>query len=222
MTCQGWSHGSDFQLAIRPSPNFPSTAAIDLYPSLCLFEPTDVSVGRGTPRPLSCSGIRAGSWALLHSPQSPPLARRPTPNTKTPCVGTALDRARPVVAHRIKCRRWTAPTGLHARSRSNVGPAMDGAPWVVGRVHRVSPSFFDKLAGTDALRLALEAGTPLDRVGSHLGEPACGVLRSRPTTSPVPLERPPARTLTLRCIFRTENMRLTLHATCPSSPHSVL
>jgi uncharacterized protein YbbC (DUF1343 family) len=37
-----------YDLPIKPSPNLPNTQAINLYPSLCLFEGTEVSVGRGT------------------------------------------------------------------------------------------------------------------------------------------------------------------------------
>jgi uncharacterized protein YbbC (DUF1343 family) len=37
-----------YQLPIKPSPNLPNAKAINLYPSLCLFEGTNVSVGRGT------------------------------------------------------------------------------------------------------------------------------------------------------------------------------
>ena len=54
--CQHWSHGDDCTLGIRPSPNLPTKAAIDLYPSLCLFEPTVVSVGRGTDAPFEQLG----------------------------------------------------------------------------------------------------------------------------------------------------------------------
>ena len=37
-----------YKLPIPPSPNLPNSKAINLYPSLCLFEGTNVSVGRGT------------------------------------------------------------------------------------------------------------------------------------------------------------------------------
>ena len=37
-----------YELPIPPSPNLPNSKAINLYPSLCLFEGTNVSVGRGT------------------------------------------------------------------------------------------------------------------------------------------------------------------------------
>jgi Uncharacterized protein conserved in bacteria len=40
-----------YKLPVRPSPNLPNWEAVYLYPSLCLFEGTDVSVGRGTKLP---------------------------------------------------------------------------------------------------------------------------------------------------------------------------
>ncbi len=52
----GWRHGDSYSLPIKPSPNLPSDQAVALYPSLCLFEATDVSVGRGTAYPFEVVG----------------------------------------------------------------------------------------------------------------------------------------------------------------------
>jgi uncharacterized protein YbbC (DUF1343 family) len=48
---QGYSHKDRYQLPVRPSPNLPDMASVYLYPSLCFFEGTIVSVGRGTDKP---------------------------------------------------------------------------------------------------------------------------------------------------------------------------
>jgi len=48
VTAKNWSHQRSYSLPIRPSPNLPNDQAIRLYPSLCLFEGTVISVGRGT------------------------------------------------------------------------------------------------------------------------------------------------------------------------------
>ena len=48
VTCEKYSHKDYYELPIAPSPNLPNMAAIYLYPSLCLFEGTKISVGRGT------------------------------------------------------------------------------------------------------------------------------------------------------------------------------
>lgn len=54
--CQYYSHDLPWHLDIRPSPNLRSDRAISLYPSLCLLEATDVTVGRGTPYPFEQYG----------------------------------------------------------------------------------------------------------------------------------------------------------------------
>lgn len=49
--CTGWKHGDPYSLPIGPSKNLQNDHAIALYPSLCLFEGSEVSVGRGTDHP---------------------------------------------------------------------------------------------------------------------------------------------------------------------------
>jgi uncharacterized protein YbbC (DUF1343 family) len=53
---KNWRHNDPFSLAIKPSPNLPNDQAIKLYPSLCLFEGTAISVGRGTQTPFLIIG----------------------------------------------------------------------------------------------------------------------------------------------------------------------
>nr|WP_232745211.1 DUF1343 domain-containing protein [Capnocytophaga sp. H4358] len=43
-----YTHQTPYSLPVRPSPNLPNDVAINLYPSLCFFEGTNVSMGRGT------------------------------------------------------------------------------------------------------------------------------------------------------------------------------
>ena len=52
----GWDHTMEYELPIRPSPNLPNQQSILLYPSLCLFEQTTVSIGRGTSYPFQVIG----------------------------------------------------------------------------------------------------------------------------------------------------------------------
>ena len=54
--CQNYEHSDFYELPIRPSPNLPNMASIYLYPSLCLFEGTNVSIGRGTKKPFQLIG----------------------------------------------------------------------------------------------------------------------------------------------------------------------
>lgn len=45
---KNYDHNSTYSLPLRPSPNLPNDKSINLYPSLCMFEGTNVSAGRGT------------------------------------------------------------------------------------------------------------------------------------------------------------------------------
>ena len=45
-----------YSIPVKPSPNLPNDKSINLYPSLCLFEGTNVSVGRGTTKPFQHYG----------------------------------------------------------------------------------------------------------------------------------------------------------------------
>ena len=54
--CQNWRHGQPYSLPIGPSKNLQNDHAIALYPSLCLFEGSGVSVGRGTDHPFEMFG----------------------------------------------------------------------------------------------------------------------------------------------------------------------
>lgn len=56
LPCKNYTHQTNFSLPIAPSPNLKSDRAIALYPSLCLFEGTTVSLGRGTERPFEMYG----------------------------------------------------------------------------------------------------------------------------------------------------------------------
>ena len=53
---KNWKHSDDYLLPIKPSPNLPNNQAIRLYPSLCLFEGTVISLGRGTQSPFQVLG----------------------------------------------------------------------------------------------------------------------------------------------------------------------
>lgn len=52
----GYTHQSRYSLPVPPSPNLPNDQAVALYPSLCLFEGCNVSVGRGTEWPFQVVG----------------------------------------------------------------------------------------------------------------------------------------------------------------------
>ncbi|MFZ1678557.1 MAG: DUF1343 domain-containing protein [Saprospiraceae bacterium] len=54
--CKNYDHTRFYELPIKPSPNLPNIRSILLYPSLCFFEGTIVSLGRGTSTPFQVLG----------------------------------------------------------------------------------------------------------------------------------------------------------------------
>jgi len=56
ISCENYNHKMLYSLPIKPSPNLPNDISIRLYPSLCFFEATDFSIGRGTEIPFQIIG----------------------------------------------------------------------------------------------------------------------------------------------------------------------
>jgi len=54
--CLNYSHSRSYELPVAPSPNLPTARSVLLYPSLCLFEGSTCSVGRGTDWPFEVVG----------------------------------------------------------------------------------------------------------------------------------------------------------------------
>lgn len=54
--CKDYTHNTLYELPVRPSPNLPNMTSIYLYPSICFFEGTNISLGRGTPYPFQIYG----------------------------------------------------------------------------------------------------------------------------------------------------------------------
>ena len=66
-----WSHGDPYILQIKPSPNLSNDISIRLYPSLCFFEGTSISVGRGTDFPFQVLGAPNKKYGTFtFTPQS--------------------------------------------------------------------------------------------------------------------------------------------------------
>ncbi|MFM7663915.1 MAG: exo-beta-N-acetylmuramidase NamZ domain-containing protein [Bacteroidota bacterium] len=85
-----YTHKSPYSLPIPPSPNLKSDLAIALYPSLCLFEATTVSVGRGTDRPFEMYGHpRFPKDEFEFTPKMQPGSKYP-PHLNKVCPGVDL------------------------------------------------------------------------------------------------------------------------------------
>ena len=78
-----------YKLPVKPSPNLPNWESVYLYPSLCLFEGTDVSVGRGTETPFQVYGHPAMTDGFVFTPRTTEGHRAPLYSDKD-CHGKDL------------------------------------------------------------------------------------------------------------------------------------
>lgn len=88
--CEGYTHRTRYRLPVAPSPNLRTMTAVYLYPSLCYFEGTAVSLGRGTDRPFEIYGhpdMKARSFSF--TPERRPGAKNP-PQLGKKCYGADL------------------------------------------------------------------------------------------------------------------------------------
>ncbi len=88
--CEDYEHKDFYELPVKPSPNLPNMASIYLYPSLCFFEGTNVSVGRGTKTPFQIFGspdVTPKEYSFIPRPM--PGAKHPKNEGET-CYGYDL------------------------------------------------------------------------------------------------------------------------------------
>jgi len=91
--CLNYTHDSLYKLPIRPSPNLPTMESVYLYPSLGLFEGTNVSIGRGTDKPFQIVGRPLqDSGSLTFTPKSIPGVSDHPKYENQECVGFDLTR----------------------------------------------------------------------------------------------------------------------------------
>ena len=134
-----WTRDMAYSLPIKPSPNLPNDTAIRLYPSLCFFEGTDVSLGRGTHFPFQVYGYPDPKYGdFRFTPVSIPGMSKNPPQQNKECYGKDL-RNEPLT------HRFTLQYLLDAYA-------------VSGKKEKFFNNFFDKLAGTDQLRKDIIAG----------------------------------------------------------------
>ncbi len=140
---QNYTHNSYYKLPIPPSPNLPNMNSIELYPSLCFFEGTIISVGRGTNLPFQVIGhpnFQEGDY--LFSPVDiSGVASNPKYEGKV-CKGFDLSGyADTIVFEKRLDLRWLIQMYKYFQGKDDF-----------------FNSFFDKLAGTDKLRKQIVAG----------------------------------------------------------------
>ena len=88
--CLGYTHSTRYELPVPPSPNLPNMTSVHLYPSMCLFEGTIMSLGRGTDWPFAIYGHPSMKGCdFSFTPQSRPGAKNP-PLLGKKCYGRDL------------------------------------------------------------------------------------------------------------------------------------
>lgn len=88
---KNWKHDDFYSLPVKPSPNLPNDQAVKLYPSLCLFEGTVVSVGRGTETPFLIIGNpEFKDMPFTFTPRPIPGASNDPPQNGKVCYGLDL------------------------------------------------------------------------------------------------------------------------------------
>jgi uncharacterized protein YbbC (DUF1343 family) len=91
--CKNYTHKTFYELPVKPSPNLPNQTSVYLYPSICFFEGTNISLGRGTPFPFQVYGsplLPDRGFSFI--PESVPGATNP-PLRGVKCYGTDLRNA---------------------------------------------------------------------------------------------------------------------------------
>ncbi len=138
--CLNYSHDMKYSLPVKPSPNLPNDQSINLYASLCFFEGTNVSLGRGTEKQFQIYGspfLPESEFDFSFTPQPNFGAKDPVHNGKL-CFGEDLTEIRKV--HRLELK-W-----LLKAYENTVDKTI------------FFNDFFTKLAGTKKLREQIEAG----------------------------------------------------------------
>lgn len=139
---ENWDHSTTYELPVIPSPSLPNYASVRLYMSLCLFEGTDISVGRGTDWPFQVVGYPEPVFGeFTFTPGTRPGMAAHVEQQDNLCYGIDL---RDVDAVNEK---FTLKYLLDFYEK------MPDKNKFFAR-----PEFFDKLAGTDELRKQIIAG----------------------------------------------------------------
>ena len=139
--CLGYKHSTAYNPPIATSPNLPNLQSMLLYPSICFFEGTEVSVGRGTDKQFQVIGSpNSKNGSFTFTPEDKPGAKNP-PQKGNLCYGEDLST--------IDARKqaFTLKYVIDFYQKSDNKAKFFS-----------SPSFFDKLAGSDTTRKQIIAG----------------------------------------------------------------
>lgn len=145
---QNYHKKQRYGVSDKPSPNLPNDTAINLYPSLCFFEGTQVSVGRGTDLPFQIYG---SPWT-----KNLPFQFTPKPNfgAKDPFLSGKLCYGENLSNKNLDLRELNISWLVNAY-KNYKNPTQD---------FFLKNLFFDKLAGSDELRKQLIAGKSAEEI----------------------------------------------------------
>ncbi len=147
---KNWAHGDEYLLPVYPSPNLPNNQAIRLYPSLCFFEGTAISVGRGTPFP----------FQVLGSPQLKGYDFTFTPVTIQGVARNPLHENQ--ICYGIDLREAKTPKRIDLSYLIDMYNAFpDKENYFTNPYDR---NYIDKLAGTDELRKQIRNGLSEEQI----------------------------------------------------------
>jgi uncharacterized protein YbbC (DUF1343 family) len=139
--CLNYKHSMPYAPSIAPSPNLPNLQSMLLYPSICFFEGTDVSVGRGTDKQFQVIGSpNPKNGDFKFTPEDKPGAKNPPQKGKL-CYGLDLSQID------ARSQTFTLKYLIDFYRKSDNKDKFFS-----------SPAFFDKLAGSDTLRKQIIAG----------------------------------------------------------------
>lgn len=138
----GYHKKQRYDMLDKPSPNLPNAKSINLYPSLCFFEGTQVSVGRGTDLPFQIYG---SPWTKTFQYKFTP---KPTSGAKDPFLNGKLCFGENLSNDQKDLRELNLKWLLNAY-KNYKNPEQD---------FFLKNLFFDKLAGSDELRKQIIAG----------------------------------------------------------------
>ncbi len=100
---KNYTHSTKYELPVRPSPNLPNYRSIRLYPSLCFFEATSVSVGRGTDFPFQVlGGLQPNLGDFVFTPRSIPHVAVNPLNLGKKCYGVDLRELKEIPTFTLK------------------------------------------------------------------------------------------------------------------------
>jgi len=154
--CQNYTHQTPYTLPTPPSPNLPNMKAVYLYPSLCPFEGTVVSVGRGTDIPFQCFGHPDLKKKYRYSfcPQSVKAAPNP-PLLGQICYGVDLSRKKESDLRKKRMDLSYIVEAYKVFNRQGLGDSF----FVKGRVGNLGEiEYFDLFMGKSYVREAIRAG----------------------------------------------------------------